>query len=95
MRAHGVNSNLSFPGSTVLIILPQFDSTLFFSWDSTLSDTLGGNDSVTTTDYVEMAQGGLTWTAGNKLEKLIWILDAAAEELVFDWKTQVDERERT
>ena len=38
-----------------------------------------------------MHEGALTWMAWRKEEKLTWVIDAAAEELVFDWKTQVDE----
>ena len=52
---------------------------------------MGRNDSVTIGDYVETPEGKRTWTPGRRQERLWWVIDASAEDLIFEWKTQVDE----
>ena len=91
-NGQGVGSTLNFSGSTIIIVLPQSNSSLSFTWESTPAEVLGKNDSVTMGDYIQMPEGKLTWTPGRRQEKAWWIIDASAQSVMVEWKTQVDER---
>ena len=71
----GLGLTLIFPGSTVLIILAQPNSSLSFTWDSTTLENLGVNDSVTIGYYVDTPQGKLTWTPGRRHEPFWWVIE--------------------
>lgn len=92
LNAQSIGSTLTLKGSTVIIISPESNSSLSFSWDSILADNLGRNDSVTMADYIETPQGGLTWTPGRRQEKHWWVIatQASAQAVSVEWETQAD-----
>ena len=95
LNSEAVEETFGLAGSTVLIILPQSNSTLAFSWDSIFPDGCNPNESVTVAEYIERpSEGELIWTPSRRQEKLWWIISTGARNLAGDalieWRTQVD-----
>ena len=72
MTVETIGSTFDLPTSTVLIILPQTNSSISFTWDSDIEEGL--STIATVTDYIETPVGKLTWSPRRNKERLSWIL---------------------
>ena len=89
LTSEAVGSTLTLPGSTVVIILPQADSTIFsFSWDSEIAP---GSSIPTLATYIESQDGEVRWNPRSGEEKLTWILGLGELlEDTFKYRTKAD-----
>ena len=92
--AEAIGSTFDLPGSTVIIILPQANSAISFTWDS---ETVDDDDSSPTSsisvvaDYIETAGGQLAWSPRKTEEKLRWIIGLGqSSDDSIEWKTRAD-----
>ena len=80
-----MGNTVDVDGSTILIVLPQADSSaISFKWDSAPDPYVSYPLSATIAQYVETAPKFLAWQPRRSQERLWWIIGGGGNELPSD-----------